>query len=111
VDANSILIVVSIVNLALIIAGGAGVYFILRSSLLRTSTEVQDRIRDGLKEENELLKQRLTRVEEDNRKLNRTVDTIIAFFSQRNIFITVTETSVQFKENGTTSVAPTKEAH
>lgn len=61
----------TIVNLIFLVAGGIGGTFVFRSSLRKAENDVQERVRDALSAENELLQSRVNRLEKENRRLHR----------------------------------------
>lgn len=60
-------------GLIMLIGNIVGGYIMLRSTLAKAAKDVEKRVRDGLSAENTLLKERVERLEKDNRRLDRLV--------------------------------------
>jgi hypothetical protein len=68
----------SLINLFVAIGVLVGGYIAIKSSMAKTSTEIQDRVRDALHDENEILQFRLKRIEADNKRLNNLMALIMS---------------------------------
>ena len=65
--------ILTIANLVVAIGIIIGGYIAIRSSMGRASSEIQERIRQALHDENELLQARVKRLETENKRLNKLV--------------------------------------
>lgn len=74
----------TIANLIILVLGGLGGTFVFRSALARAENDVQERVRDALSAENELLQGRVNRLERDNKRLNRLIELIISTLSKKH---------------------------
>lgn len=70
--------ILTIINLAILIAAPIGVYIAIRSSASSAASSIQERVRQALHDENELLQERVTRVEKENARLNKLFTLVIA---------------------------------
>ena len=76
---SSVLAIANFVILLLTIIGG---YVVIRSSIAKAESDVQERVREGLKAENELLMNRVARLEGDNKKLERQMQSIVTMLKK-----------------------------
>lgn len=76
---------ITIAQFILLVAGIIGGYIVIRSTIAKSESEVQDRVREALSTENELLQSRLDRVEKDNRRLENLIQTIIMLLRKTHI--------------------------
>lgn len=67
----------TIINLIVLISGSIGGTLVFRSSLRKAENDVQERVREALSAENELLQSRINRVEKENRRLNKLIQLIV----------------------------------
>lgn len=74
IDLASILVVA---NLIVIVGGVIGGWFVLRSSIAKAESEVQARVREALRDENELLRARVARIEHENKRLDSLIQLLI----------------------------------
>jgi hypothetical protein len=87
-----------IANLVVLIAGVAGGYIVLRSSLARGAQEIQERVMTGLRDENEGLQRRLDRMEEDNATCKRQLDLVVEILKRQGIILEINGEMVQVKD-------------
>lgn len=69
--------ILTIVNLVIAIGIVIGGYIAIRSGMSRAGQEIQDRVRQALHDENELLQSRLKRLEADNKRLSSQLRLVI----------------------------------
>lgn len=69
--------ILSLLSFLIVVIGLIGGYFSLTTVLAKSKTEIGDRIRDDLSEENNLLRSRVQRVEEENKRLHRVMGLVI----------------------------------
>lgn len=69
--------ILSVLSFVIVIGGIIAGYFSLTTVLAKSKAEISDRIRDDLSEENNLLRSRMQRVEEDNKHLRRIMELIV----------------------------------
>lgn len=68
----------TIINLIVLVVGGIAGALVFRSQLAKAESDVQERVRNALSAENELLQSRINRLEKDNKRLNKLIDLIIS---------------------------------
>lgn len=71
-------VILTIVNLVIALGVIFGGYIAIRSTMAKTASDIQDRVREALESENNLLRERLKRLEADNKHLNRLMLLIIS---------------------------------
>lgn len=74
----SIEVWLTIANLILLIFGSLGGILAFRSALAKAESDVQERVRDALSAENELLQSRVNRLEKEDRRKGKIIQLIIS---------------------------------
>lgn len=67
----------TILNFLILFAIGVGGYVTVRSSMSKAATDIQRQVREALQDENNMLHNRITRLEAENKQLNQTILFII----------------------------------
>jgi hypothetical protein len=87
-----------VANLIVLVLGTVGGYIVLRSSLARGAQDMQEHVRVALKDENELLQNRLTRVEDDNATLKHQLQLVVEILKRQGIILEIDGEMVQVKD-------------
>lgn len=96
----------TIVNLIIIVLGTIGGALVFRSSLRKAENDVQERVREALSVENELLQSRVNRLERENKRLNQLIRLIISTLKKTHaIDLEVNEDIVVVRTHGDTHTA------
>lgn len=74
----------TIVNFMIVLGGSVASILVLRGTWAQTEKTIQDRVRQALADENELLQSRVERLEKDNSQLHRLIDLIIMTLKKTN---------------------------
>lgn len=69
--------ILALANFLILAAGIIGGWFVLRSSIAKSETDVQTRVRAALHDENELLRNRVQRLETENKRLSKLMQLIV----------------------------------
>jgi hypothetical protein len=81
--------VLELLSPILIVVGIIAGYLSLRSSLAKSQTAISLRVREELQAENEILRSRLQRIEQDRDQQDRILTTIRYVLKQRGLRITI----------------------
>ena len=71
-------IIFTVANFVIAIGIIIGGYMAVRSGMAHTASDIQERVREALEDENKLLQDRIKRLEVANRRLNQTVLLLIS---------------------------------
>lgn len=97
--------VMVIANLVLIVGGIIGGYIVIRSQVANSEQVIGDRVRDALVAENQLLADRLDRLEKENKHLTKVMRLITDTFKKTHgIIIEVDDEMIILREVGKTQV-------
>lgn len=89
----------TIVNLFIMIAGPLGGIFIFRSSLAKAKDDVQERVREALEAENQLLQKQLDRLEKHSKRLDKILQLIATTLKRtQNIELIIDEDIVILRD-------------
>lgn len=96
-------------NLAIIIGGIFATRIVVKSSLAKSETEIKERIVNDLSKENEALRNRLQRIETENKQQARTLQSIITALKKLyNLDLNIDDDAITFRSsNGNVSRVPT----
>ena len=91
--------ILTIANLVIAISIVIGGYIAIRSTMARAGQDIQDRVRQALHDENELLQSRLKRLELENKRLGRQLQLVIDMLKKiRGIELDVTDDMVTLRD-------------
>ncbi|SRR6266568_4408540 len=94
-----------IANFVLLVGEAVGGYIVIRSTISNAERLVEERVRNALIAENELLAARLARIEKENQRLDQIMDLVIDVLKKmRNIEIEVHDDMVIIRDDGKTHV-------
>lgn len=74
--------ILTLANLVILVGGGIGGFFALRSSLAKSADEIKDRVMNDLGKENEVLRNRVQRLEAENRRQAKLMQLLITTFKK-----------------------------
>ena len=74
----------TIANLLILVIGSIAGTIVFRSALAKAESDVQERVRNALSAENDLLQSRVNRLEKDNKRLNKLIDLIISTLAKKH---------------------------
>lgn len=94
----------TILNLFVLVAGTFGGIFAFRSSMANAERAVQSRIIAAMKEEREGLNRKIEEIQEENKRLDRILETLVDLLKSREIYITVQGHTISIKEGKETIV-------
>lgn len=69
--------ILTLANLIILVGGGIGGFITLRSSLAKTKDEIKERVLNDLGKENEVLRNRVQRLEAENRRQAKLMKLIV----------------------------------
>jgi hypothetical protein len=96
---------ITVINFLLVAGMAIGFYIAIRSSISKTSSEIQQRVRDGLHDENELLRARLTRCEEEHALLKEMVILLVTTLKKtKGIELDINENILTLRDKAGTQV-------
>lgn len=72
----------TIINLLVLIGGSIAGFFTVRSAISKANSDTQERVRNALHDENELLQARVQRVEKENRRLDRLMQLLVVMLKK-----------------------------
>ena len=96
--------IIAIAEFLIVLAAIIGGYLSVRGVVSKSSEEVQSRVRDALKDENELLQSRITRVEAENRRLSDMLQLLTTIFEKRGVTIIIDDSMIQVKDKDGSTV-------
>ncbi len=105
--------ILTLLNVVIVIAIAIGGYIGIRSGMSKAATDIQKQVKEDLETENNLLRERIKRCEEDNkllkadnRKLKRTMGFIISTLKKtHSLELEVNDDVIMVRDkNGTKSV-------
>jgi len=89
----------TILNLLIVVGGSIGGFIAIKTSLAKAESDVQQRVREALEVENNLLKDRIDRLEKTNRRMEKIVQLIsITLERTHHIKLTIDEDIVSLKD-------------
>ena len=100
INLTSVLTVINFVVAIGIVIGG---YIAVRFGLGHVSSEIQQRVRDGLHDENELLQTQLKRLEAKIEHLESMLETTAELLKEKGFTLTIGEDSVTLEGDGKVS--------
>lgn len=89
-------------------------WIVLHTTISKTSIEIQERVRAALKDENELLTGKVTRLEKDNERMNGLMTLIIETLDKIGISLEIDNDTVLIKDKSgalTTARKPRQQAN
>jgi uncharacterized protein (UPF0335 family) len=95
---TDVTLILSIGSFLLVVLGLIGGYVALRSSITKTAIEIQEKIIGALHAENELLQDRIDRLEQENKRMNDLMQTVISIFEKRGVVVEIVGELVQVKD-------------
>lgn len=99
----------AIANFIIVILGLLGGAIAFRSAMSKAKDDVQERVTGILSEENEALRNRVNRLEAENRRLGRVIQIIVSSLKkQHNIQIDIDEDAVTLRSGGSVSRVSTE---
>jgi hypothetical protein len=69
--------IIAIINFAVVLCGAVVAVLGIRQSVSRAASDIQERVRKALEDENKLLTDRFNRLEMDNKELHKTLKLIV----------------------------------
>ncbi|MBE3560104.1 MAG: hypothetical protein IMW89_12890 [Ktedonobacteraceae bacterium] len=78
-----------IVSLILTLSGLLGGFWAFKQSVARTANEVQERVINAMEHEIDVLHQRITDLENENRRLDQIICTLCEALKRRGIIVTI----------------------
>lgn len=93
----------AIFNLIILLGGGIVGYFTVRSAITKANQDTQDRVREALSAENELLAKKVERVERENRRLDKLMQLIVVTLRKtQNIELEIDDDLIILRAKGVT---------
>lgn len=91
----------AIANFIVVIAGFVGGVLALRSAKGQTESTIQERVREALTTENELLQNQINRLKQDNRRLTRIIQLIVSTLKKSHgIDLEIDEDALTLRDQG-----------
>ena len=98
--------VLTIVNLVIVIGLMLGGYIAIRSGVARSGQEIQERIKQAFKDENELLQSRVKRLEAENKRLNSLMQLVVAALKKTHgINLEISEDMILYRDASGTHIS------
>ncbi len=90
-----------IANFILIVGEAVGGYIVIRSTISNAERLVEERVRNALVAENELLTARLVRIEKENLRLDQIMELVIEILKKtRNLELEVRDDMIILRDDG-----------
>ena len=110
-NASDITIAIAIAEFFFLVVATLGGYMVLRSSIAKTNVEMQNHVRNALKDENELLQGRIERLEKDvleakaeSMRVSDLMSLLIETLEKRGIIVEIDGDMVIVKDTSGSSV-------
>lgn len=98
--------ILALVEPILLVFVGIGGYIGLRSGMAKAETEVQERVRTALHDENELLQSRVKRLETENKRLGNLMELVVVTLKKAHgIELEIDSDFITLRTPGSSSVS------